>query len=70
MDARRLCGNDLCPDYAQTEQRVEVRIHDYACIASHATLLLNTPAVVAIRHSGVDLLTVRTSVDNDAYERL
>ena len=46
---------------AQTEQQVEVPIHDYAFIASHAPLLLNTTAVVAFRHSGVGLLSVRTS---------
>ena len=35
---------------AQTERRVEVRIHDYAFIASQAPLMLNTPAVIAIRN--------------------
>jgi plastocyanin len=35
---------------AQTKQRVEVRIRDYAFIASQAPLMLNAPAVIAIRH--------------------
>jgi hypothetical protein len=45
---------------AQTEQRVEVRIHDYAFIASQAPLMLNTPAVIAIRNEdGVGIISTR-----------
>ena len=35
---------------AQTEQRVEVRIHDFTFISSQAPLMLNVPAVIAIRN--------------------
>lgn len=35
---------------AQTKQRVEVRIRDYAFIASQAPLVLNATTVSAIRH--------------------
>ena len=35
---------------AQTEQRVEVRIHDFTFIASQAPLALNVPAVITIRN--------------------
>jgi plastocyanin len=35
---------------AQTEQRVEVRIRDFTFIASQAPLMLNAPAVIAIRN--------------------
>jgi hypothetical protein len=45
---------------AQTKQRVEVRIRDYAFIASQAPLVLNAPAVSAIRHEdGVGIIPHR-----------
>ena len=35
---------------AQTEQRIDVRIHDFAFIATQAPLVLNAPAVITIRN--------------------
>lgn len=35
---------------AQTEQRIDVRIHDFTFIATQAPLLLNVPAVITIRN--------------------
>ena len=37
---------------AQTEQRVEVRIHDFTFISNQAPLMLNAPASIAIRNDG------------------
>ncbi|HWF60438.1 MAG TPA: hypothetical protein VN666_09030 [Nitrospira sp.] len=35
---------------AQTEQRIDVRIHDFTFIATQAPLVLNVPAVITIRN--------------------
>ncbi|MDF0652462.1 MAG: hypothetical protein P0121_13445 [Nitrospira sp.] len=35
---------------AQTEQRIDVRIHDFTFIATQTPLVLNVPAVITIRN--------------------